>query len=196
MVKAYYSDKALVVDILTKAYDKNTSVNYLIKQDKKRLFRIKRLIEYSFETCWHFGEIYLSSDKKGVAFILNPEKQKVTLRSIFLDLQLAVYSIGITNIVRVLKVERYKKMTRPKLHSYLYIWYIGVYPDYQGKGPAIELRNEIFALADKRQLPILIETTGEKHRNVYQHCGFELYHTWTIGQNIISYYFLLRQPKS
>jgi GNAT superfamily N-acetyltransferase len=87
-------------------------------------------------------------------------------------------------------------VTRPKLPGYLYIWYIGVYPDYQGQGPAVELRNEIFALADKRKLPILIETTGEKHRKVYQHCGFELYHTWTIGQNIISYYFLLRQPKS
>jgi hypothetical protein len=63
MIQASYSDKAMVVEILTKAYDANTSVNYLIKQDKKRTRRIKRLVEYSFETCWQFGEIYLSSDK-------------------------------------------------------------------------------------------------------------------------------------
>jgi len=196
MIQASYSDKAMVVEILTKAYDANTSVNYLIKQDKKRTRRIKRLVEYSFETCWQFGEIYLSSDKKGVALILMPEKEKTTLKSIGRDAKLAFCSIGITNVPRVMKVENYKKKTRPKFPDCLYFWYYGVVPDHQGQGSATELKNEIFALADKRQLPILIETTGEKHKNVYQRYGFELYHSWTIGNNIITYYFLLRKPKS
>jgi hypothetical protein len=196
MIQAFYKDKSLVVDILTRAYDSNSSVNYLIKQDKKRQRRIKRLVEYSFETCMQFGEIYLSSDKKGVALILIPAKEKTTLKSIFRDVKLAFFSIGLSNVSRVYKVEQYKKKTRPKLHDYLYFWYYGVDPENQGSSSAIELKNEIFAMADKRNLPILIETTGEKHKNVYQRYGFQLYHSWTIGNNVITYYFLLRQPKS
>ena len=34
MIKAAKSDKHLIVDILTKSFDDNKSVNYIIKQDK------------------------------------------------------------------------------------------------------------------------------------------------------------------
>jgi hypothetical protein len=66
MIQAKYSDKTLVVDILTQAFESNKSVNYVVKQDKKRQSRIRILMEYSFEVCWEFGEIYLADDKKRV----------------------------------------------------------------------------------------------------------------------------------
>lgn len=37
MIKAVYTDKALIVDILTKSFDTNQSVNYIVKQDENRL---------------------------------------------------------------------------------------------------------------------------------------------------------------
>lgn len=49
MVKATPSDKAFIVDILVDSFYDNASVNYLIKQDKKKFARIRGLMQYSFD---------------------------------------------------------------------------------------------------------------------------------------------------
>ena len=70
MIKAKNTDRATVVDILTASFNDNQSVNYIIKQDNKRLERIKGLMEYSFDVCILFGDIFLSDDKKGCALLI------------------------------------------------------------------------------------------------------------------------------
>ena len=69
MIQAAYKDKYLIIDILTRSFDTNKSVNYVVKQDKKRESRIRKIMDYSFEACWASGEIFLTSDKKGVVLI-------------------------------------------------------------------------------------------------------------------------------
>ncbi len=84
MITAAYKDKNLVVDILTKSFEYNKSVNYIIMQDGKRNKRIRKLMEYSFEVCFQFGKIFLSDDGKGCALIVFPDKKKTTFKSILL----------------------------------------------------------------------------------------------------------------
>lgn len=76
MIVATYKDKNLIVDILTKSFEDNKSVNYILKQDEKRIDRIRKLMEYSFEICNLFGEIFLSDDKKGCVLIMLSDKKK------------------------------------------------------------------------------------------------------------------------
>ena|ERR1035437_9531458 len=83
MIRAEYNDKNRVVDILTTSFDDNKSVNYIIKHDKKRVKRIKKLMEYSFDMCYFFGDVFLTDDKKGCALILLPDKKKTNLKSIY-----------------------------------------------------------------------------------------------------------------
>ena len=90
MIRAAYTDKDLIIDILTQSFKNNKSVNYVVKQDKNRLKRIRVLMEYSFNLCWEFGEIYLTEDRNGVALILFPYLKKTTVKSIGWDLKLAV----------------------------------------------------------------------------------------------------------
>lgn len=42
MIKANYNDKNLIINILTKSFDSNQSVNYIVKQDKKGLIGLVR----------------------------------------------------------------------------------------------------------------------------------------------------------
>jgi hypothetical protein len=192
MVQANYNDKNLVVEILSKAFDSNKSVNYAIKQDKKRAFRLKKLIEYSFEECWHFGEIYLTDDRKGVALFILPYKKKTTFHSIYEDFKLVINSVGITRLFTILEREKYIKKIRPKSHNYLYVWYLGVLPEFQGSEAIKKMKDEIFKMADDRDMPIYIETSGEKQKNVYLRYGFEIYHVW---HNQFNTYFMKREPK-
>jgi hypothetical protein len=72
----------LVVDILTKSFDDNKSVNYIINQDGKRVQKIRRLMEYSYDQCELFGDIFLSDDKTGCALIIKPDMKRTTLRTV------------------------------------------------------------------------------------------------------------------
>src|SRR5688572_10526326 len=98
MIKADYKDRELIVNILTSSFDDNKSVNYIIKQDSKRTRRLRKLMEYSFDVCYLFGEVFLTDDKKACALIVLPDKKKATLKSIMLDLKLIVSCVGLLNI--------------------------------------------------------------------------------------------------
>lgn len=105
MIKAAYTDKYLVVNILAKSFETNQSVNYIIRQDEKKLKRVRYLMEYSFEICYLFGDVFLSPDKKACALILYPDKKKTTLKSILLDLKLILNSVGFKNIRKTMARE-------------------------------------------------------------------------------------------
>ena len=123
MIRALYTDRKLVVDILARAFDDNKSVNYMVRQDEKRALRIKRLMEYSFDVCYHSGEIYLSDNRTGCALVLLPDQRKTNLKSVLLDLKHVNVSydtlgysaidgvLGNDVLVKYKAVINYKKLT-------------------------------------------------------------------------------------
>lgn len=125
MIRAEYSDKNLIVSILVSSFDDNKSVNYIIRQDSKRVERIKRLMEYSYDVCNLFGNIFLTEDKKGCALLILPDKKKTTINSILLDAKFAFTCLGISNIDKAMKREAKIKQAHPNGLLY-YLWFIGV----------------------------------------------------------------------
>ena len=101
MKRANYTDKNLVVEILSLSFYENQSVNYIInhEHDKKQ---IKALMEYSFEQCYLFGAIYLSDDDKACALILYPQKKHFNVKAIWLDIRLIFQAIGLLRIFKAL----------------------------------------------------------------------------------------------
>ncbi|MCR6720278.1 MAG: hypothetical protein NVV59_08255 [Chitinophagaceae bacterium] len=89
MIRAKYQDKDCIVNILAHSFDDNKSVNYIVKQDGKRSQRLRKLMEYSFDVCYLFGDVFISEDRKGCALIVFPDKKKTALKSILLDAKLA-----------------------------------------------------------------------------------------------------------
>lgn len=174
MIKANYTDKPLVVDILSKAFDTNKSINYLVKQDSKRDNRIKALMEYSFDICYSFGQVFLSNDKKACALVLFPDNKKTTLKSVLLDLKLAFSCIGLTRIKRVLDREAKVKSLQPK-EPFYYLWFIGVDPAYHRRGIGAILLNEVIEDSVSKKRPIYLETSTLKNIPWYKKFGFEIY---------------------
>jgi len=72
MLKAQAQDKDEIAQLLTRCFDSNNSVNYIIPQDRHRSKRITRLMEYSFDYCQLFGAVYLSPEAqhKGIGTTL------------------------------------------------------------------------------------------------------------------------------
>lgn len=189
MTKAEYSDKSLIIDILSKSFDTNQSVNYIVKQDGKRAERLKALMDYSFEVCYAFGEVFLSDDKEGCALVLFPDKKRTTLKSVFLDAKLIISCVGIGNIKKALSRESKIKNIQSKDLMY-YLWFIGVDPQYQNTGTGTELMNDIIETSRIHKRPIYLETSTLTNLPWYKKFGFTIYNELDLGYKL---FFLKRE---
>ncbi|ASZ09591.1 GNAT family N-acetyltransferase [Chitinophaga pendula] len=191
MKRAEYNDKNLVVDILTKSFDANQSVNYIIKQDQKRVARIRSLMDYSFEMCSAFGDVFLSDDNKACALIVYPDKKKSTPKSTLLDLKLILQAVGIGNISKTLKREKMINSIQPKIPM-SYLWFIGVDPTAQGRRIGSALLQEIIDYSNSNNRPIYLETSTVKNLPWYEKFGFEVYNEQDLTYHL---YFFKRDVK-
>jgi GNAT superfamily N-acetyltransferase len=187
MIRANKNDRKLMVDLLAKAFEGNYSVNYLVRQDKNKIERIRRLMEYSIEMCYLFGELWLSDDKKGVALVLFPHKKKITFRTIYLDLILIFKCIGISSVFKAMMRERLIKAKQPRGRM-TYIWFIGVDYQHQRTGIGSRLLNEVILRSQSNGLPVFLETSTVLNLPWYKRAGFEIYDELNLMINTL-YFF-------
>jgi hypothetical protein len=189
MIKAEYKDKGRVAAILADSFDDNKSVNYIIKPDKKRSQRIRKLMEYSFEICYLFGNVFLTDDKNGCALILFPDKKINNLKSILLDFKLIISCIGLFNIKKAMERENKIKKLHPKELMY-YLWFMGVEKKEQNSGIGSSLIEEIIRDSELKERSIFLETSTLKNIPWYEKFGFKIYNELDLGYQL---FFMKRE---
>ena len=186
MRKAKYEEKNLIIDILTQSFESNKSVNYIIPQDEKRIKRIRALMDYSFEVCSLFGDVFISDDNKACGLIVYPDKKKTTLKSILLDAKLIIQCVGFKNIKKTLSREALIQKIQPK-RIMTYLWFIGVNQAEQNKGIGSRLLHEIIQQSIQNKRPIYLETSTIKNLPWYHKFGFQIYSEQDLSYHL---YFL------
>ena len=155
MIRAIYSDKPFIIDILSRAFENNNCVNEVIKQDKFRQKRIQNIMDYSFEICWNYGEIYYSTDHKAVALLFFPDKKKITMKSVWRDVCFLLRDIDAHQVLSVVSREFQLRKYYPE--HFAYLWYLGVDPECQGQGVGSSLLKEVIKLEDRNDVPIYLK---------------------------------------
>jgi hypothetical protein len=189
MIRAEYKDKERIVEILTNSFQDNKSVNYILKQDQRRLQRVRNLMDYSFEVCYLFGDVFLSEDKTGCALIVLPEKKKTTLKSVLLDVKLIFTCTGLSNVKKTLDRESKIKKLHPTEPMY-YLWFIGVDNNKQNKGVGSRLLEDVIQQASLKNRTTYLETSTLKNIPWYEKFGFKVYNELDLGYRL---YFLRRE---
>lgn len=183
MTKASYSDRKSVVSILTASFADNKSVNYILRQDKKKEHRIRKLMEYSFDYCFWFGEILLSDDKRACALIIFPDNKKTTFKSVVADIKLIISCTGLINAKKAMRREATIKKVHPS-QPFAYLWFIGVSPSEQNKGAGTVLLKQILEKNKAEGRPVLLETSIERNLPWYLKHGFTIYKELDFGYKL------------
>jgi len=183
MRKADKKDKKRVIDILAASFAGNKSVDYIVKQDAKKDKRIRALMEYSFDWCRLFGEIWMSDDERSCALVLYPHTKRLSLRAAWLDLRLVFQVVGWGRVKKILDREQKIKKKQPAVKM-TYLWFIGVDPATQGKGAGSAMLHDIVTASAKAGLPVHLQTSTEKNIPWYVRRGFEVYDQLEIGYTI------------
>lgn len=183
MRRANYSDKSIILDILARSFDDNKSVNYVVKQDQKRCERIRSLMDYSFNVCNAFGEVWISDDQQACALILHPDQKRTSLRTLIWDMKLALAVIGLDRVGAVLKRESMIKTKHPR-EPFSYLWFIGVNPQRQNKGIGSAFIQDVINECERKKRPIYLETSTEKNLPFYKKFGFEIFHSLDLSYTL------------
>jgi ribosomal protein S18 acetylase RimI-like enzyme len=171
MIKATVKDKELVINMLSRAFENNKSVNYIAGNSCKQ---IERLMRYAFEKCFLFGGVLLNEDKSACLLYIDSTRKQVSLPSVFLDLKLVLAVIGLWSIKKVISREKTISQYYPS-DPYLYIWFIGVEPTKQGKGHGSHLLYDFITLSKYQGKPVYLETSTVRNVSWYKRLGFEVY---------------------
>lgn len=189
MIRATEGDDELIVDILSRAFDDEQTLNYSIKQDKRRAKSIRLVMLYSIEVARIFGEIYLSDNRKACTLLIYPEKKKCSPLLAWINLKSIIKLRDVAAAMRYLKYENVVLTKRPK-EKHIQIWYLGVFPAVSHQGIGTHFLTQILAETDKKKLPVCLETATFLNISWYNRFGFEVYDQ-TEGQLVA---YLMRRP--
>ena len=153
------------------------------------------MAEYAYGMVEKYNGIYLSEDKSTVLFYYKNSQYKRTVVDYLKYGMMFLRAIRPSQLIPTLKREKYIKNLRPRIDDYIYVWILGSDPNNTSIRGLVDIRNHLFGLAEKTQLPILIETTVEKVIKLYRYVGFDIYHTWHDEDSGINDWFLQRGLK-
>jgi hypothetical protein len=188
------TDRDRIISIVTSAFEQNPRAQAMMK--KKNPSRSVRLMtEYAYDLVKKYNGIYLSEDKSTVLFYYKKSQYKRTLVDYLKYGRMFMKAIRPSQLLPTLKREKYIKSLRPDYEDYIYVWVLGSDPDTTSIRGLADIRDHLFGLSEKLQLPILIETTVEKVIKLYRYVGFETYHKWFDEEAGINVWFLQRELK-
>ncbi|MFT4602718.1 MAG: hypothetical protein ACI857_002905 [Arenicella sp.] len=189
MILAKYVEKKTAVEIITNAFDTNPSVNIVIGDHGNRKKKIGRLAAYAFVKSMNRNGAFFSENKMGTALCFHSKKGSPNMNEIWHEMRFAC-SIPIKKVIQTLKREAYIKKFRFKGEHY-YFWFLAV---NNGAGKAaFEMKDYLFDLSKKEALPILLETSVERNKLIYERYGFRTYHEWPNSGNGKTLWFMIRE---
>ena len=189
------SDRDIIISIVSKAFEENPRIQAMMKnRDPTRSVRL--MTEYAYDLVEKYNGIYLSADKTIVLFYYKNSDYCKGAIDYFKYGKLFMKAIRPSQLFPTLRREKYIKSIRPDYEDYIYVWILGSVQDKTSIRGLADIRNHLFGLSDKLNIPILIETTIEKLLKLYKYVGFEIYHTWYDGEADINVWFLQRDVNS
>ena len=189
------SDQDIIIGIVTSAFEQNPRAQAIIKQ-KNPARSVRHMTEYAYSLVERMDGIYLSEDKTTVLFYYLKSQYNRTLVDYLRYGSMFMKAIKPSQLFPTMRREKYIASLRPDYKDYIYVWVLGSVPNNKSLRGLADIRDHLFGLSEKLQLPILIETTVEKVLKLYRYVGFEEYHKWYDEDTDINVWFLERKLKA
>jgi ribosomal protein S18 acetylase RimI-like enzyme len=178
--KAAIEDVPALIPVLSRAFDRDPFINWVVLQDARRGARI----EWTFEVMLRLmsgdlNETYTTSDLSGAAVWRRPGEFKLPLARQLRLLPVFAKAMGWGKIPAFLKMiahtEPLHERLVPEPHYYLFV--LGVDPSRQRHGLGSRLLEPGLSICDREHMRAYLETTREENLSFYARHGFEVVHT-------------------
>jgi GNAT superfamily N-acetyltransferase len=185
------------IDVLDRAFEDNPLNIAFLPDKSERKKKARHIFEFFLRYGFLYGEVYATSPKlEAVAMWLTSEKADFTLwRMLRSGVIPFIFRYGIKNVLRMISITNVfvaiHKNYAPFPH--LYAWYIGVDPEFQGKGYGSTLHRAMLAKADSKRLPCYLETQKEENAALWSRYGFKVIYETIIPGTEVRHWAMLRE---
>ena len=191
-------DKEQIIKNVASLLQEVPSSMEVVKDDAKKEERFYLLAKHMIDKAIRHDALLVTDDFNGIAILFDSEEMKEPFfKELQDDLHLALKVTGITKGITALKHQMYIKKQRPNDEHHLYCWFWGIMPEARGsdndKTPYV-MKDWMFAIAKKKQLPIYAETRLRRVNVAYRRYGFKVMNEWQHPSGD-TMYFLRYQPE-
>lgn len=169
--------KDIALHILTNAFLENPNLNWMARKPDHK--HIRNICLYCLEQAMIKKGAYISQDNRGV-LLAYPNTPLASFRNkcrhMLAYIKLLFRSIRIGRIPKILSLRReIRRITPDKKH--LYCLMISNDKDSNRISSIAELKNFLFALSEKMNLPIYVQTSLPRNKRLFERYGFDHYAT-------------------
>ncbi len=179
MQKATIAQKNIAVEILHSAFEPITEdnlINEVVIHDDKRSERIKILMEFLVEDCLRSGEVLLSDGNTACILTKFSDASTFDFWKLKWYFKIAIKCTGLSKAMNILKRQSSLKKYHVK-ERYIHPVIMGARSEVNGRGTGMRLIKQLIAHYRDNTFPVIIETTTEANKKIYEHFGFKTFKT-------------------
>ena len=168
------SDVDQLVVTLTRAFDTDPVVNWMLRQDAKRTEGFDALFRACLDRLsLRHGEVLTTRDCAGGALWYPPGTSKIGFVQQLGLLPAMIRGTGLRGLGRMIGIMDLLDRNHPEKPHY-YLQFIGVDPDQQGRGLGAALMRPALERCDQQACGAFLENTKESNLVFYERFGFSV----------------------
>lgn len=171
--------KQTALSLLNETLVDNRSVIFSIGTKGFFRFKVSLIAKLLYSEASNNNSVYIDSKSEGIILFFPSKNKQSANTGIFLCA--ALFAIGPIRLYRVWKRKKEVEQFHSQWNDYIHCSYLAVRKSARGHGAIFELRDRLFQFQLEKKLPILIETTIEKNKRVYERIGFKVHEVRSVG---------------
>ncbi|HEY2397879.1 MAG TPA: GNAT family N-acetyltransferase [Solirubrobacteraceae bacterium] len=194
VTRASVADAPAMARVLARAFHDDPAFTWVLHGDPRRMGILERGFELFLRRVWlEQEETYTTSATVAVSAWELPDQWKP---AVGLQLRLLPAMAGVfkRHLPRVLKALTVLEAKHPREPHY-YLAFIGVDPDWQGRGLGGAVLAPVLERCDTEGMPAFLESSTPRNRELYERHGFTVTEEFTLGRGAPPQWRMWREPR-
>ncbi len=196
--KGTAAEAEAMAGVLAQAFYDDPAFTWVLRGDPRRMKVLRRGFELFLRRLWlEHEQTYTTAGAVGAAVWEPPGQWKAPVATQMRLLPAMIGGFG-RHIPRVLS-----SLTRleaghprePKFRPHYYLAFLGVQPEWQGRGLGAALLAPVLERCDAERKPAFLEASSPRNRVLYERHGFEVMEEFALGRDAPPQWRMWREPQ-
>jgi GNAT superfamily N-acetyltransferase len=187
-----------MAEALARAFFDDPVFSWVLRHDPRRMKLLRRGFALFLRRIWLAHEqTYTTAGTAGAAVWEPPGMWKLPVaRQLgLLPAMLGVFQRHSPRVLRSLAILEGGHPSEPQFPEHYYLAFLGVHPEWQGRGLGASLLAPVLERCDTEGKPAFLEASSPRNRALYERHGFEVTEEFALGRDAPPQWRMWREPK-